>query len=1007
MSVVDDIARKMISALVARPLRALLVRSTSVVTDSTWYKRVAGSRLGTTIRLLYYSGQVVVALGLIRWTIRNWRYIASGMLWKMSEPGRLPYELYRSEFTDTPIVGVRAGTTNPHHEAAGTRSTAALFARHVANRLGLRYYSVQMSANEQRKTLDGSRSYYWHKDLTSRAMRFNPPANSLVSLIDVDYYMDMPAFLTEQFMPTMIFTFVPEASCGKGPGFEYVFNSDQSVTMTINGGAKYNHHLWNYGTDNITVTRSLFGIPLRVSTYLVDRRGLDNHRQVIFLTPLRTFGILTAWMSMFLSGNRLTRLLPVFGDWVRLRVMGKTGSSVSTARVGSYCCCTTTSEKDSAIAALNIVSSQDVAISQVAAFVEDRSQATVMVDYLRSETVSKPPMVFPVDKGVRGYTVFNRAFEPGKPAVVPFMSPLVHGAFSPDVCLANERAMVDKRMVDVAAKEFLSPSSFLITCMEEFTHYVVPEPHIGHPTDAQEVFDRQDRPEQQRLLTSALDMVKPIRVFSSFMKKECYGGTKAPRPITTINALDKLEYSQFCYALANHMKQFEWYAFGRKPVEQAARVAYICSKAVSHACGTDCDKMDGRISSLLRELEKAIDSRFFHPQYHKQLDDLARSQYKQDAYTKGGIAYATGFQRSSGSPETSIKNTIVNAFINYYAFRLDGYSHDNATAALGMYGGDDGITADMDPERLATAASDVGQIIKAEMWPTGFGGVSFLARLFSPDVWYGDTSSCCDLRRQLMKFHVTVKLPANVTPAMKLIEKCRSFIQTDANTPVIGELCATVLRLATPEQVQAVEDAQALMHPMKRWDGAEGQLSVQYPNENNANWMVAVLRRDLPTFSLEKFLTYINECKSLDDVLKAPLCATVEDADAKFPVVVNGDVLPRTATIVLEQKRPAVMFGSFTEAERKSHGMTYVKSEPNDGFTTVRQRTAIKQANRNCKFGASCRDHKVGKCNREHSAARAPKDSKLRALKQCFYAAEKCPYVKTPKGCAYTHGPGN
>jgi hypothetical protein len=560
--------------------------------------------------------------------------------------------------------------------------------------------------------------------------------------------------------------------------------------------------------------------------------------------------------------------------------------------------------------------------------------------------------------------------------------------------------------------------------MEEFTHYVVPEPHIGHPVDVSDVFDRQDRPEQQRLLTNALAMVKPIRVFTSFMKKECYGGPKAPRPITTINALDKLEYSQFCYALANHMKQFDWYAFGRKPNEQAARVAYICSVAEKHACGTDCDKMDGRISSLLRELENAIDTRFFDPQYHKQLDDLARSQYKQDAYTKGGIAYTTGFQRSSGSPETSIKNTIVNAFINYYAFRLDGYTHQCATDALGMYGGDDGITADMDPGRLAQAATEVGQIIKAEVWPTGSLGVSFLARLFSPDVWYGDTNSCCDIRRQLMKFHVTVRLPPHVTPAMKLIEKARSFIQTDANTPIIGELCAKVLELASRAQVDAVEYDQASMHPMKRWDSANGDLSVQYPNDNNANWMIAVLRRDLPTFSLEKFLIYISECKSMDDILKAPLCATVEDADAKFPVVLNGDVLPRTPKMSIEKPaKAAIKFGSFSTDERKrlmsvveppvmttnrefhleaKRGTTYVKSEP-DIFQPVMKRAAKQQQGKTCLYGASCRDAQVGKCNRNHSEPTKPR-SKLRNLMPCHYEASNCPYLKTARGCKFNHG---
>jgi len=55
--------------------------------------------------------------------------------------------------------------------------------------------------------------------------------------------------------------------------------------------------------------------------------------------------------------------------------------------------------------------------------------------------------------------------------------------------------------------------------------------------------------------------------------------------------------------------------------------------------------------------------RAFHPDYHTEILDLHQSQFNLKAYGKYGSWYHTEFSRASGSPETSIFNTMFNAFI--------------------------------------------------------------------------------------------------------------------------------------------------------------------------------------------------------------------------------------------------------------------------------------------------------------------------------------------------------
>jgi len=282
--------------------------------------------------------------------------------------------------------------------------------------------------------------------------------------------------------------------------------------------------------------------------------------------------------------------------------------------------------------------------------------------------------------------------------------------------------------------------------------------------------------------------------------------------------------------------------------------------------------------------------RAFKREYHDELHDLHRSQFNMQAFLEE-VSYYLEFARASGSPETASFNGMDNAFVAYYHFRLNrsdgtpGLKPLNAWTSLGIYGGDDGLTADVDPNNYSRAAKSVGHELTVELIQRGEFGVSFLARMYSPEVWEGCMDSCCDLPRQLGKFHATVNLPQSVTPTRKFLEKCFSYWLTDENTPIIGELVEKARLLLNSEF-----EHDPRLRPMASW-GSQFPKGVQYPN-NPGDWMMAYAVSVLPDMNYNAFKDWLSKADSLEYLQRPPLLQEAKVAKPSQPVVVNGDIIP-------------------------------------------------------------------------------------------------------------------
>jgi len=815
-------------------------------------------------------------------------------------------EHLRSQFTSLQFSRVKPSAGHTHAQSACDRTVASTFIDRLGPLVGLSSYFVQRSRTDERKNRLGSRVQFWTKDLNVQAQEFNPPEHSLLAMVDVDQYVDMPSFLCDNFRPCVLYTFQPTQVARTAPEYSFTFNKLNEVEYRVTGGGLYQHRVWNYSHDNIMVYKSFFGIPYKAATYGIDRRITSQDHELVLLTPLSMwFGLFALFARVLLFGRSLLRLNVVHGAFMRLKVHAMSGFVVSTGKVGEYAQATVPIEVDDTCKTIAETSKYDFTLPQAVSLADgDKTAGAILMHWNRAlvngsldealESV-KPDVVCPISDSIRLYHFDVPTYDPAdKPIITPFMSPLLGDCFVPANSLTNIEHGVQERIENVKpGKLVMTP--FLYQVMQEFVEFLIPEPNIIDPVDHDFLFDQQNKPTQRRILETLLpgDYIK--RVVQAFVKKETYGELKAMRLISQICGNDKSAYSLFIYAFTEQvLKHQPWYAFGKTPQQIACRVAEVCGLALEDVANSDFSKFDGHGADLMRELESMTLNRAFRHQYKEEVLRLHRTQYGLKAFVKcpeltDTVYYDSEEARLSGSPETSSFNGVTNAFVSYLGFRLnrsDGTSLSplEAWKKLGVYGGDDGLTADVHKSNYMRAAQMIGQVLTVDKVKKHCLGVKFLARVYSPDVWSGDTNTCCDLPRQLTKLHTTVQLGKGITPLMKLLEKCRSYWLTDKNTPILGDFVRKARYLLNGE---FVEDPK--LAPMKSWlSNFSGD--SQYRNEP-ATWMEEYVQEVMPTCDFPRFMIWLEKATSLQYLLTPPLLQEPQEAKPKSPVVINGDLV--------------------------------------------------------------------------------------------------------------------
>lgn len=821
---------------------------------------------------------LILLFWLIMWIINHdvRNYLYSMVVYYLGTSTQVSNADCRNTFRNLPRTSSRVDETHTHGTQASNRSDASSFADRLGASLGTNPSFIQLSKSDKRNGRVGSRTYYWTKDLDVKP-EFDDDVHSekMRVMIDVDYYYDMPSYLAGVNGPVFLYTFQPTEVSSDLPEYSYSFDENSLVTYNVSGGAVYTHCVWSYNSDVILCSKKFLGVSYATQVFNLDKRYIDKNHQMILFSPICKFGVLGSFLASYLGSNHLKRLILNNGNGFNvLQSRTKDETLVSIGKPNDLLSANLPRAMLDGLCSLARTGKYDLTQHQVHHHYQDELRSALVLEYIKTKTPLKAPVVYPIEDAISNYIINPIAIDvPEKPMMTPFMKPLVLGSYVPANCLSNEQNMVEERIVKPRApakeKNNTIPAS-VANAMRAWIARAVPKDkrHKLHPKTVEDVFDAQGRPSQRRILHTA-DISRPTRVIKNFPKKEPYMGIKPMRPVSQINGTDKLHYSRYIYSVTEYMHNFKWYAFGISNRQIAERVAFVCSNA-KHVVKSDFSKFDGHVSWILRELEHQFLMALFDPQYHEELQELHESQYGMKAYCPLGTKYEQFFARASGSPETSCMNSVLNSFVNFLAlwFERVGTKKDHGDWCwehLGIYGGDDGLTADVSPANLTKASSMVFLEVTCEPVYRGNLGVSFLARDYSPFVWFGDLVSMCSLFRQLSKLHLTVILPANVTALMKLEEKLRAYYYTDRNSPVFDLYIHVFQRL-----VGEFANREYTNH-LRIWGNLpDADLSEQYPNES-AEWMYDNMFNQMPGFDYTLFRTWILNCKNTEDMLNPPV----------------------------------------------------------------------------------------------------------------------------------------
>lgn len=799
-----------------------------------------------------------------------------------SEPDIAPGKV-TSEFRNLVIDKPEGKSNNPHKNSAAIRTAAVAFTRLLNIALDTEECSVSMSSRDQRECVRGTRSYWWAKDTDKKFM--HDVKKGALSYTDVDFHDDdLEYVLAGRSSHTTVFTVIPRQAASSGES-SHTFNNDGTISVNLAGGSSYRHSLWDWTPDVMTCSRRVLGVPYLTTIYKVEKKSIDQLKSVVVLAPISTWFGLPAIFADMLSSHRLQRLDCVENGFAHLRHVTADGVQHSIARTGGYTSAELTSTEFDSMREAAINGKQAPSTSAMATWCDqERVKANIMAGYFRSTTAVKAPFVTRVEDAV--ISVSANVKQHGdcdeRVSVQAFMQPIVA-----DNCHAhtdhpdNAKWAAEARITSLVAPTKSRLNPFVAGCIKEFAKLALPKRLA--PEDLSLVHEKQNRPIQRNIVAEAVAMGPSEKTsLSAFLKKEAYAGAKDPRIITTYRPGVKVGYSVYMYALTLQMKEHAWYGF-KTPEEVAARVSGVCLNS-DYAVEGDFSRMDGRVDHNVRLVfEKALLNRAFpgDDEVHR----LHELQFGQTVSLQDST-YQQGYARGSGSPETSVFNTMLTAFVMYLALRMLALEPAEAFQNIGIVAGDDSlqgginsIPAEVFSRKIEASARQMGQKLTSDLKHIGE-PVQFLSRYFG-GAWHGDLNSMACPLRLLSKIHCAVNLGA-VAPEDKCRTKGESILSADGNTPIIGALAS---KMTTVGQELEGQNREKLVS----WWSQHYETS--WPNEY-ADWMEDIIRAEMPDFDHEMFNHWLVD----GDVLQAPTCLVIKPKVHARDLLVGGELSSSNTT---------------------------------------------------------------------------------------------------------------
>jgi len=759
---------------------------------------------------------------------------------------RLPDLRTSLKMRDFPLYQNTPGHT--HGAAAGERSAVNAAMAQKVREIGRIPYHIAMSRADQDRGDQGVRHFYWDKDLKTQYRNDKLTDEHVIVCTDVDYYLDMAEYLGHG-LPVLLYTVVPQHAAHRTTDQCYHI-VDNELCYEVAGGGRYQHPLWDYDSDTIraqslntwtwTIPRMIANLlgPIFGDSYVfdVEQKIVSGHgtdHRVISLIP-------TFKMPTMLA--RLTPLTKTLGRRQYTRngvntVYEPITGTISLATNGSRDAVTMPARTLRAVTARLRSKTTAYTVGDIEVFIQDQFPNTAKIEAsLLYEILQLSGLSFELQPNIvaSGAVITNyrplasHQLEEERPTGGAVTSPLVaNPALFAARCRDSDETAVTGRVTKVA--NTVVPPPVYKQYADEFVQLLVPKYGCGTPLDLTDVIERQNRPAQKSRTAQALHALGlgAKNKLKTFIKAEPYASVTDPRIITTCSTDLTIGMSRFTYAFKDTvLKRMPWYAPGKTPTSVAKRIGVLCAHPTVE---TDYSRFDGTISEWLQGVAKAAYMRWFTPSEALVLEKHYSEVFRPLAVSQNGYRYAAGVGTRSGSPITTDANTMINAFVNYCAYRKTGHITVDAFKQLGIYAGDDGVSRKTIgfSRALTEVAKDVGLSLKALDVPAG-GRVTFLSRVY-PSPTTTTTSHQCVIRT-LPKLHLSASM--NVEKKQAAYNRAIGYLSTDALTPLLSEWCRRVVELSGIKEVkgttaedefkmgaawpQAPEDEQLLLESVAR-----------------------------------------------------------------------------------------------------------------------------------------------------------------------------------------------
>jgi hypothetical protein len=406
--------------------------------------------------------------------------------------------------------------------------------------------------------------------------------------------------------------------------------------------------------------------------------------------------------------------------------------------------------------------------------------------------ISYKPNVVHSNALITNYRPIATAYlEEEKPVGVAVTTPLVHEpALFAAKCRDADEMAVRGRVLAVANNN-IPPPRYEAWC-REYIELLVPIPGVGTPLELDDVIARQNKPTQRSRTAQALHLLGlgSRNKLKTFIKAEAYADVSDPRIITTCSTDLTIGMSRYTYAFKQaNLERQPWYGPGMKPKKIARRLATLCTQSTIEK---DFRRYDGSMSKFLQSVPKRATMRWYTPSEIPALEKHYQEVFRKSAVSQNGFRYSPGDSTRSGSPITTCAGTMINAFVDYCAYRNAGLEPVEAYKTLGLYAGDDSVSRNTPgyEQSLKEVVKDLGLTIETEINEPN-SRTTFLSRVFPHPVTSTTSYQC--LKRTLPKLHLSASKGVSVNQAA--YNRAIGYLTTDSITPLLSDWCNKVVEV--------------------------------------------------------------------------------------------------------------------------------------------------------------------------------------------------------------------